>query len=149
MSEYLWNKKKTHLNGSAHFIIPLSLRVASIITLSVGRWSHSSNIGCCSRSSRTLLLKCACLPYSAQKWPQNTSEFSFGVWRKEPFGHFVIVEKDGLVLGNCRCKVFVASQADFVPIFVFSDVHRDWCNVGYVWITKVWIIVDISHHFFV
>ena len=123
MSEYLWNEKKTHLNGSAHFIIALSLQVASIITLSVGRWSHSSNTGCCSRSWRTLLLKCGCLPYSAQKWSQNTSEFSFGVWCKEPFGHFIIMEKDGLVLGNHPCKVFVASQADFVPIFVFSDVH--------------------------
>ena len=55
----------------------------------------------------------------------RSSEFSFGVRHKEPSGRFICLEEDGLVFDNPPFRVFIASQADFVPMFVFSDAHRD------------------------
>ena len=50
-------------------------------------------------------------------------EFSFGVWQKEPSGHFIWLEEEGLVFENSPFKVFIESLVDFVAISVFSDAH--------------------------
>ena len=44
---------------------------------------------------------------------------------EEPSGRFIRLEEDGLVFDNPPFKLFITSQVDFVPIFVFSDAHRN------------------------
>ena len=38
---------------------------------------------------------------------------------------FSCLEEDGLVSDNPPFKVFIASQANFAAMFVFSDTHRN------------------------
>ena len=51
--------------------------------------------------------------------------FFWGLAHKEPSGRFIRLEEDGLVFDNPPFKLFITSQVDLVPIFVFSDAHRN------------------------